>query len=294
MEGDGPYAIVGLPCQVHSLVKAITVLPKLASKVSFIIGLFCAVNIEPSGIEHLLRARGFDLSEAGAVRFRYGAWPGGVYAWLRGGDRVMLYPREANEGNQVISFLKWTWGQSRCLLCPDPANTLADMSAGDPWVRDRRGHYVYEDQAGVTAVVCRTESALACLKELSHAGQMQCVEAELAALLPTKTAVCTAKRRKVARRVLSRRSSGRPYPDYGLSLEVPRMSAVETVVETFVFRLFHLPLVRFLFLPVALSWVGHRFARLNIIRKQWVWRIRKGRRSKDPPVMEGRSKGRSA
>jgi len=272
----GKYAIVGLPCQIHGLYKAMQVVPQLAEKITFVIGLFCAMNVMPEATHFLLCSHKINPHDVEEVEFRNGPWPGSIVAWLKNGSNVQLFPRELNDSNQSITFLKWAYGQRRCLLCPDVPNVLADISVGDPWIRGGDGHFVFENGGGWTVTICRTQTGLNILRDVEQAREIECRWNRPEVLLPSKIHVCPSKRRSVVARIEHLRRKGRPYPDYGLT----DPNATRTVLdrsEEALWEFLHQPLIQRVFTRLMFSPLGFRLAALNAFRKRFMWQHRKAR-----------------
>jgi coenzyme F420 hydrogenase subunit beta len=124
----GRYAFVGVACQVEGLRKAQTVIPALDRAFVLVLGLFCGTTNTPRATVVGIRRAGLDPSDVSAVAYRGDGWPGAFRLKTRSGEmREIAYPDYCD---------RWFSAQmpSRCLLCPDGTNELADISLGDAWL----------------------------------------------------------------------------------------------------------------------------------------------------------------
>ena len=282
-ETEGPVAIVGLACQVQSFHKAAAMLPDLADKVSFIIGIFCQMNIEPAGSRRLAELRGLAPSDIKGINFRDGAWPGSIAAVMKDGGNLCIMPARANRANQGVTFLKWTHGQRRCLMCSDIICTLADMSVGDPWIRDRKGRLLVEGTPGYSVTVCRSEAAERIVHEMQAAGRLEGEAGPVTSLIPTELRLVPIKRRTAAARASRLRSDERPYPRLGLvGVENASLRPAE-IIKGRLFEWLHRPAVARMFLKMAFSKSAYPLIAMNAFRK----RLTRRRKARVQPPLRG-------
>lgn len=270
-DADGPLAVAAIPCQAHGLRKASRLAPDLARKIAWTFGLFCSMNMEPDVVRALPRARGLAPRAAGRIDFRAGEWPGAVRARTPPGGTVELFSREANEGCQAVSHMKWTHGQPRCLLCPDRSNALADFSVCDPWIRDAEGRFT-AGTGGRGVVLCRTPRAAHLVEEMRDAGAVSCAEGDAADLLPLEGPRCEAQRAQALRRIARLRRRGRPYPRFDLPLPAARAPAPAELAADALRRVLRFRPAGALFLALAFSPAGQTVSRWNAARKRRAWR----------------------
>jgi coenzyme F420 hydrogenase subunit beta len=267
------YAVVGIPCQIRSLYKAFDAVPGLREKVSLIIGLFCGSIIEPEGIQRLLRVKRASVSGLADVTFRDGTWPGAICAHAKDGTSQVLFPAYLNEGCQGVSYLKSTYGQDRCRLCPDYLNVLADISAGDPWNRGSTGYYEDEGGRGSTVVLARTGAAASLVREMADAGVIKFRQGTAGALLQKEVQGSESRRTSALANIARLRRAGRPAPDYGLELPAPEhgFGLLKSYIRRAGRALCHTPPVRDILMVMLFSWPGHWLTRINQRRKRKAW-----------------------
>lgn len=150
---EGNYAVVALPCYIQALRKYQKVSRKLRERIKLVIGLYCNVVFEPYVLDDLCEFNGIKKEDVVNVDFRYGDWPGGVYAQLRDGSVRKALKLE--EMKDEFNLLKIFYTAPRCNMCIDFSAEHADLAVGDPWLRGPDGKYLFED--GRTTVLTRTE-----------------------------------------------------------------------------------------------------------------------------------------
>lgn len=130
-EGRGKrFAFVGTGCHMHALRKAEQVIPDLKKRVALRMGIFCGHCMDQRGTRHLLDLLAIKENNVKEVAYRNGKWPG----------KFRVQTREGNY--REIGHLTWTsyvmtlFEKWRCHFCPDPLNQFADISTGDPWLRE--------------------------------------------------------------------------------------------------------------------------------------------------------------
>jgi len=270
---DGPFAIVGLPCQIHSFFKAVAVEPQLRQKVSLVVGLCCSMNVEPGAFRRVLQILHLNPADVARLRCRQGPWPGNVVVELLNGKTIQVFPRNANMGNQSMTFLKWTYGQRRCLQCPDPLNALADLSVGDVWARTPSGRYLCEETEDGTMVLCRTARAVSCVATMREQQQIECAQYDMSVLMASKLPLARQALSATGVRTLARKRQQSPFADYGLAGEkYSLISVARFYLQELLFLLLHTRGLRGAVLRLAFSRPGFALARVNNGRKQLIWK----------------------
>lgn len=138
------YAFVGIPCQLHGLRKAEQCLPKLRGRIVLRIGLFCGHTMNRLGTQHLLRMVNTDQKEVEHIEYRAKQWPGNFLVQLKDGTQKLI------EHSHWTTYTLTLYEKWRCHFCTDPFNQLADISVGDPWIKELHG------QEGQNVVIART------------------------------------------------------------------------------------------------------------------------------------------
>jgi coenzyme F420 hydrogenase subunit beta len=162
---EGRFAVVGLPCHIHGIRKAESVIPALRKKIVLHVGLFCGHTVSYDGTDFLLEKLQVRKGDVVRLDYRGNGWPDGMRVHLRDGRRLSLkYNRGWNAYWNVFSPFFFT--PFRCLMCPDQFNELADVSVGDAWLRElkHRGR-------GESIVVVRTRFLEDLLEQLRREGR---------------------------------------------------------------------------------------------------------------------------
>ncbi|MEW5825451.1 MAG: Coenzyme F420 hydrogenase/dehydrogenase, beta subunit C-terminal domain [Candidatus Bipolaricaulota bacterium] len=174
---EGPayerYAFVGLPCQIQGLRKLMLVEKALQQRIVLCIGLFCANNNTSLGTEYFLRSRGVNPSQVADIRYRDGGWPGKIAVALRNGQRVS-FPRATTERHWArkalfASAFHYDFQIPRCLVCPDQTAELADIAAGDPWLREIKA----TEKEGLSFVIVRSSAGREALESATSGGVVE-------------------------------------------------------------------------------------------------------------------------
>jgi len=166
LEQDGKYAVVGLPCHIYGVRKAEAANKILRERIDLHLGIFCAHTLSFRGTEFLLRKLGIRNEELVAISYRGGGWPGGLRIGLKnGGERFI--PNQGSLWNTIFGGFFYT--PSCCLSCSDVTNELADISFGDPWLRE----IMRTEREGRSEVISRSERGEALLHAAGHKGAIE-------------------------------------------------------------------------------------------------------------------------
>jgi|AntAceMinimDraft_9_1070365.scaffolds.fasta_scaffold00880_8 coenzyme F420 hydrogenase subunit beta len=164
---DNPreIAIVATPCQLAGWKAAAQRIPILKECLKLSIGLFCGQVQSYDSLKAIAMTLGCDYPEhAEFIGWRCGAYPGSerfhtdqgaildkpLYQWL---DVAVPY-----------------FNLQRCILCPDGANWLADMTLGD----------IHSGGYDETVIVCRTKRAEEVLSAAKESGEIFYKKMEMA------------------------------------------------------------------------------------------------------------------
>ena len=159
-KATGRCALVGLPCHVLGLRKLEQLDPSISQRIVLVIGLFCGVNLDPRATLHILHELGVaDPSQIAAYCARSADY-GSVRVALRDG-RTLRYPNHESYGFDVVRLAPF-FQRTRCSLCFDNVNELADVSVGDAAGEPRKE----------SCVVVRTTQALGLVEAAESAGRI--------------------------------------------------------------------------------------------------------------------------
>lgn len=123
---DKKYAVIGTPCQIQGLTKAMETIACLKDRIVIRIGLFCGYIQRKESIAALAGYLGCNSAEWDFVGWRYGDYPG----------YVTFINRNTQEVRKMIIYDALSIGVpfytlKKCFLCPDGTNEFADIVLGD-------------------------------------------------------------------------------------------------------------------------------------------------------------------
>jgi coenzyme F420 hydrogenase subunit beta len=167
---DGHFVVVGLPCQIHAVRKFELNNEKLQDKILFHFGLFCGNNVSFKGTEYFLRNNNISTKNVSGIRYRGEGWPGKIVITTKE-ERKFIIPRATTENiwyrkALFASAFHYDFMIPRCLLCPDLVNELADISFGDPWLKE----YKEKEKIGQSLIISRNTKGNKLIKEAISAG----------------------------------------------------------------------------------------------------------------------------
>ncbi|MCX7818529.1 MAG: Coenzyme F420 hydrogenase/dehydrogenase, beta subunit C-terminal domain [Kiritimatiellae bacterium] len=215
---DGPFAAVGLPCQIHAIRKRQLMDPRWGPRLPILIGLLCHYNLPWEAIR--LAAETFAPRGAKPVRIRSRerderGWPHNtLHIWYDNGAqwRTALSPRG------IFNVVSRIAPIGRCLLCLDAAAEFSDFAVGDPWIRGPDGRWKYEAPEGYSAVLIHTAHGERLWRELMEEGAIRAFEIPAHEPAEGQAAMMTEKKYRVAWRLRMRRRLGWPVPRYPMPL----------------------------------------------------------------------------
>ena len=127
---QGPFAVVGMPCQIRGLRGAMQHSNELGSSISLRVSLFCGGTKDYRYRSLLVNKMGLDGSDLVQFAFRGGGWPGEM-SGQDGAGRVGTLTGYDRQLGRIWAGARLT--PPRCLLCDDPLGAAADIAVGDPW-----------------------------------------------------------------------------------------------------------------------------------------------------------------
>lgn len=209
---EGRFAVVGLPCQIHALRKWEALNPRLTKKIVLHLGLFCLNNNTYLATEYFLRRNGIDPADVCDIRYRAEGWPGKISVRLHD-DTRKVFPRGTTEKRWdrraiLSSAFHYDFAIPRCLLCPDQTSELADLSLGDPWLRE----LLQAERIGKSLVIVRSRIGAELLASAAEAGAIELEEAPIDVVQRAQNYEYKA---GVGGRIRLAQMLGRSVPDYG-------------------------------------------------------------------------------
>lgn len=195
-----------------------------------LLSFFCAGTPNQAATAELVRGLGGPPEdELTELRYRGHGWPGRFVASSQHGSVSADY--EQSWGSTLGPATQW-----RCKICPDGIGESADIVAADSWETDARGYPVFDESAGRSALIARTERGLAAVRAAEAAGFLQLAPLDPDDLLRAQP-LQVSRRRFLAARLVGAVLAGRRVPRYRgfglirMSLGAPRL-AVRTARGT--------------------------------------------------------------
>jgi len=224
---DGKIAYVGLPCHIHGLKKAISLKSKLKDKIYIIIGLLCSTNIEEISTKDMLWASKIKEQDVKKIEFRKGDWPGKTGVKVKNGTQKELHHLSHKEGAFV--FLMRLYPCNRCLYCIDASSEFADVSVGDPWIKDEKGSYKYS--GGWSLVIERTNKGKEVLSHIKSKNKLILKQIPENDLFESNKTVLYIKKKINSIRLDRAKKGGKIVPNYHIKL--PNFTTKDFINERF-------------------------------------------------------------
>lgn len=228
LQEEGKFAVVGLPCHIHGIRKAELVNKKLKDRIVLHLGIFCGNPMTFQGTDFLLEKYGVAKENVAQLDYRGRGWPGYMTIQLKEGAEKVVPLSE-----YIIFHDLGFFGPSRCALCCDQMNQLADISLGDAWLPE-----LMADRSGTSIVICRSEIGRNLLEQAAAEGEirLQDIDEKRIRLMPSKNVQFLLTSRLA-------RLTGRTRPRY--NRQMPRVSLTAYPL----FLLLHAPLLSLLSYP---------------------------------------------
>lgn len=228
---EGNYAVVGIPCHIHSLRKYQKVSKKLRERIKLVIGLYCNVAFEPYLINDVLEFSGYKKEDVTEFEFRAGTWPGGVEITSKDGN--IHKPLKFEDMKDTFNSLKLFYTAPRCNMCIDFSAEHADISVGDPWLRGRDGKYLFTD--GRTTVLTRTKYGDKIVDMAAEAGYIDIREIPLKTWMVNFESHANYKRALVPKVIILRKIFRLPFPKYSKDVHPGKyLDYIPTLIKTII------------------------------------------------------------
>ena len=224
---DGKVAYVGLPCHIHGLKKAISLKRNLKDKIYIIIGLLCSTNVEEISTKDMLWASKIKEQDVKKIEFRKGEWPGKIGVKVKNGTQKELHHLSHKEGAFV--FLTRLYPCNRCLYCIDASSEFADISVGDPWIKDEKGNYKYS--GGWSLVIERTNKGKEVLSDIKSKNKLILKQIPENELFESNKTVLYTKKKTNSIRLDRAKKRGKIVPNYYIKL--PNFTTKDLLIERF-------------------------------------------------------------
>lgn len=276
----GKFAFVGLPCQIHGVLKASEINPKIKEKIVLTIGLFCHAAVEHEPMEHIWD----NIEEKENVdKFisRVGKHPGTPHLKLKDNTlRPLYFPKAKGyrpSSMEIINILYRLYTPERCLTCYDSTSEFADIAVGDPWMAPPSDDIDFLD--GYSFALSRTERGQKSLEDAEQNGDIKL------SILPEKlartsnTLMGEEKRWRAFRLIETRKRQGFAIPDYGFEIPKPNFKQLVLTELNLLSHIFcFIKVGRKSVLKFTFSRFGYSLLWLNNKKRRFRdWRMGKGR-----------------
>lgn len=200
-------AVTAKPCEIAALRASADAVAPGGADAPLLLSFFCAGTPSQTATDTLLEGLGIAPGETvDELRYRGNGWPGRFAA--RSAERTVSADYEESWGSTLGPTTQW-----RCKVCPDGVGESADIVAADSWATDERGYPLFAEDAGVSALIARTERGLAVIEEAIAAGAIEVRPLTMDHLADAQP-LQTARRRFLLARLWGSRAAGRNPPRY--------------------------------------------------------------------------------
>ena len=201
--GRADVAVVGKPCEATA-VRALA--RETGQQAPLLISFFCAGTPSQHATD-ALAARLADGQEVDDLWYRGHGWPGS-FTVVRADGSLACDTYDHSWGRELGPTVQW-----RCKICPDGVGEAADIVAADYWQSDERGYPVFDERAGVSALLARTRRGLEIVEQALAAGVLIVADLDLDALARVQPSQVE-RRRTLLARTMGARLAGRAVPTF--------------------------------------------------------------------------------
>ncbi len=167
-DNPGIYAVVGRPCDIATLRRAIRAGDPVGSQIKYLLSFFCAGTPSDIGNRKLVSELGVDeFDDLDTLRHRGNGWPGDTVAKTKGGlEKTCTY-------NESWGGVLRQYTHTLCKICADGIGEQADLVAADAWFGDDAGYPIFEETEGRSLIMARTETGDALLRAAIDDGWLE-------------------------------------------------------------------------------------------------------------------------
>lgn len=197
------YVVVGVPCHIHGMRKAMKIDKKLNNKIVGLFAIYCSSGRSFNFTEYVMKERKINLNKVKYLAYRDNGCLGGLVVKGDGIDYYQDYQIYCNS-------LRSIFVPRRCLFCIDHYGELADVSFGDIHIEP----YI-QDKVGINSVVVRSSYWNTLLKQACLDGTVSLQSLSTGVLNKAQRSAKMKKNRNL-HFVEMNKSFGRVVPDYGI------------------------------------------------------------------------------
>ncbi len=290
----GRYAVVGLPCQIHGVLKASRLDRRLSERIVLTVGLFCHAAIEHDPMRFIWSQLGPITKQAAKFISRIGKHPGTPHLQLKDGTLYPVYFPRSNgyrpSSMEILNIIYRLYTPPRCLTCYDATAEFADIAVGDPWMAPPSREIDF--LKGYSLALVRTKRGLDALKDAEAKNGITLYGLSEREVRSANRMMGHEKRSRAFRLIRSRLRQGLPVPDYHFPRQFPLpITSLKQALLTELNLLTHilcfpsrfrergrLLVMRTVFSPIgyALLWLNHKRRALRTWFRDTAAELRRG------------------
>jgi coenzyme F420 hydrogenase subunit beta len=216
---NGRFAVVGLPCQIHGVLKAAKVFKVLEKRIVLYIGLLCSHMVSFDGTDLLLEKKGVRKEQVSKISYRGKGWPGSMSIETKDGSSLFL-PLVASWNAYWPVFSSFFFTPLRCTMCPDQTAEFADISLGDAWLPELK-----LEKRGASIVISRTSRGKNLLDDAVSAKAISMASVDIGKVRQSQFTNLKFKKDDLGYRLGFLRSMGRETPVFNPNVKSSRKLA---------------------------------------------------------------------
>lgn len=286
LKDSGRFAVVGLPCQIHGVIKAQTLDRRLKERIVLTVGLFCHAAVEHEPLRWIWKNLGTRTETATRFISRVGKHPGTPHLEHRDGSLSPVYFPDVQgyrpNSMEIINILYRLYTPARCLTCYDSTSEFADIAVGDPWMAPPSADIDFK--SGYSLVFARNKRARTVIEDAYQTGDLFLKSISDAAARTANRMMGDEKRRRAFRVIETRRRQGRSVPEYGFTTpRLPTKERLLTELNMFTHFFCFVEWGKETLLKLTFSRVGYQLLRLNHLKRSlrdWIRDRRASRKSR--------------
>jgi len=197
------FAVVGLPCHIHGIRKAETIIKKLKNKIQIHLGIVCGTTKNFNATRYQLHRMEIPENEVKKLSYRGEGWPGKLKVELKDDQSIFEELTDYYDG-EFCSFISY-----RCTMCIDHVCELSDMSFGDAWIEEIKK----ADNQGTSIIINRTETGQNLLKKMQDQEMIELKSVDKS-LIDKSQGMYISKKRKINSRFQIVKLLGKKVPVY--------------------------------------------------------------------------------
>lgn len=159
MRADGLTTVK--PCEAYALRRHSEL---TGSGPRLVLSFFCAGTSSHQATDDAVTELGVDPTHLTDLWYRGRGWPGRSTAVSPEGDEASMTYSES-WGSRLGPTVQW-----RCRTCPDGIGEASDITAGDIWESDEKGHPSFVERPGQSVLIARTGLGLSVVNKAIAAG----------------------------------------------------------------------------------------------------------------------------